>query len=72
MVGYWIAEKTDYKPGPIPAVSKSGDFERVGHYTQLIWRNTSRVGCALASGTREDVLVCRYSEGGNVVGERAI
>lgn len=72
MVGYWIAEKRDYKPGPIPTVSRSGDFEKVGHYTQVIWRNTRKVGCALASGPREDILVCRYSEGGNVIGERPV
>lgn len=72
MVDYWIAEKNDYKPGRIPEVSLSGDFGNVGHYTQVIWRNTRKVGCALASGVREDVLVCRYSEGGNVVGEHAI
>lgn len=72
MVGYWVAEKRDYKPGPIPAVSRSGDFEKVGHYTQVIWRKTRKVGCALAAGAREDVLVCRYSEGGNVIGEHAI
>lgn len=72
MIGYWVAEKRDYRPGPIPAVSRSGDFENVGHYTQVIWRNTRKVGCALAKSRREDILVCRYSEGGNVIGERAI
>lgn len=72
MIGYWIAEKRDYKPGPIPAVSRSGDFENVGHYTQLIWRNTRRVGCAVARGQREDILVCRYTQGGNVIGEHAL
>jgi hypothetical protein len=70
MVGLWIAEKRDYTPGVFPAVSRSGDYEQVGHYTQVIWRNTRRVGCALASGAREDILVCRYSEGGNVIGEQ--
>ena len=69
MIGYWIAEKRDYKPGIFPAVSRSGDLEKVGHYTQLIWRSTRKVGCALARSSREDILVCRYSEGGNVIGE---
>ena len=72
MVGLWIDEKRDYRPGIFPAVSRSGDLEKVGHYTQVIWRNTRKVGCALAPGRHEDVLVCRYSEGGNVIGERAI
>ena len=71
MVGLWIAEKKDYRPGPIPAVSRTGAFEDVGHYTQLVWADTGKVGCALAAGAEEEVLVCRYSQAGNVEGERA-
>lgn len=70
MVGLWISEKRDYRAGVFPAVSRSGDLERVGHYTQVIWRATRKVGCAVARGRKEDILVCRYSSGGNVIGER--
>jgi hypothetical protein len=70
MVHLWIAEKTDYRPGVFPNNSRSGDVETVGHYTQLIWRSTRQVGCATAVGQHEEVLVCRYSEAGNVYGER--
>ena len=72
MVGLWTAEKRDYKPGVFPNNSRSGDVEDVGHYTQLIWSNTGAVGCALARGQDEDFLVCRYSQAGNVLGERPI
>ena len=71
MVGLWIAEKANYRPGPIPAVSRTGRFEDVGHFTQIAWRGSDRVGCALASGTRDEMLVCRYRTAGNVEGERA-
>ena len=70
MVGLWVAEKSDYRPGVFPANSRSGDVEKVGHYTQLIWRETRQVGCATAVGKREEFLVCRYSEAGNVYGQR--
>jgi hypothetical protein len=70
MVGLWIAEKADFKPGIFPNNSKSGDLENVGHYTQLTWRSSHSVGCAAARGAEDDFLVCRYSEGGNVIGER--
>lgn len=70
MIGLWASEKKDYRPGVFPNNSRSGDVERVGHYTQLIWRNTGQVGCATAVGKREEFLVCRYSEPGNVYGER--
>lgn len=70
MVHLWSSEKRDYRPGVFPNNSRSGDIENVGHYTQLIWRTSRQVGCATAVGAREEVLVCRYSEAGNVYGER--
>jgi len=70
MVALWAAEKTDYRPGVFPNNSRSGDLERVGHYTQLIWRGSGQVGCATAIGRDEEFLVCRYSGAGNVYGER--
>ena len=70
MVHLWAAEKNDYRPGVFPNISRSGDVERVGHYTQMIWRASRQVGCATAVGAREEFLVCRYSEAGNVYGER--
>jgi hypothetical protein len=72
MVGLWRAERTDYRPGVFPSNSRSGDVEKVGHYTQLIWRNSRRVGCATAVGRYEEFLVCRYSEAGNISGQRPI
>jgi hypothetical protein len=70
MVALWAAEKSDYRPGVFPNNSRSGDVERVGHYTQLIWRASQRVGCATAVGRNEEILVCRYSAAGNVTGQR--
>lgn len=70
MVALWTAEKKDYRPGVFPSNSKSGDVENVGHYTQMIWRSSGQVGCATATGRREQFLVCRYSQAGNVYGER--
>lgn len=67
----WIREKRYFKPGTFPDNSKTGNVEDVGHYTQVAWRNTSTVGCAQASGFNKDVLVCRYSNAGNYIGEQA-
>lgn len=72
MVGLWVAEKRNYKPGIFPLVSRTGRLEDVGHYTQVIWRNSSHVGCAIIQGQADEFLVCRYSEGGNVIGQRPI
>jgi hypothetical protein len=69
MVALWAEEKKHFRPGPIPNNSRTGAFEDVGHYTQMMWRDSDRVGCALASGAEEEVLVCRYRTAGNVEGE---
>ena len=69
MVDGWIEEKGHFRPGRFPDNSKTGDFADVGHYTQLMWRDSDRVGCALAASAEEEVLVCRYRTAGNVVGE---
>ena len=70
MVDGWIRERRFFKPGSFPDNSTTGRVADVGHYTQLVWRDTGSVGCAVASGRSEDVLVCRYSDAGNYVGER--
>ncbi len=72
MVGFWLAEKEYFKPGRFPAVSTTGRAADVGHYTQIIWRETTKVGCGLGRGGTEDILVCRYKVAGNVVGEQPI
>ncbi|WP_225206432.1 CAP domain-containing protein [Novosphingobium huizhouense] len=72
MVAAWEREKRYFKPGRFPDNSTTGRMADVGHYTQLIWRDTGQVGCALAHGAAEDVLVCRYSSAGNYIGESPI
>lgn len=70
MVNAWIREKRYFRPGRFPNNSTTGDVEDVGHYTQLVWRETGEVGCARASNRGEDFLVCRYAQAGNYIGER--
>lgn len=69
MVDGWIREKRYFKPGVFPHNSVTGNISDVGHYTQLMWRDTGQVGCAIATGKIEDVMVCRYAQAGNYVGE---
>lgn len=70
MVGGWAAEKRLFEPGTFPEVSDSGHWQDVAHYTQMIWRGTARLGCAVRSSASADVLVCRYAPPGNIVGQR--
>ena len=70
MVGGWGSEKRFFHAGTFPNVSRTGDWSDVGHYTQMIWPTTAKVGCALASTPRVDYLVCRYANKGNIDGRR--
>lgn len=68
MIGGWLFEKRHFTPGLFPTVSRTGSWRDVGHYTQIVWPTTQRVGCALATNARYDYLVCRYWPAGNVQG----
>jgi uncharacterized protein YkwD len=43
-----------------------------GHYTQVVWKTTTTVGCAIAvcEDSHEQVWVCQYQPPGNWVGKK--
>jgi hypothetical protein len=55
MIGQFIAEREDFQPGTFPYVTRDGNWHNVAHYTQIVWRGTRRVGCAIA---RRGVMTC--------------
>ena len=40
-----------------------------GHFTQVIWKNTKRLGCGVARSRQREVWVCNYDPPGNWRGE---
>jgi hypothetical protein len=70
MVDGWLSERSMFRQGSFPNVSTTGSWHDVGHYTQIVWPSTARVGCAVRASAQWDYLVCRYSSPGNVMGER--
>ncbi|ADO68458.1 uncharacterized protein STAUR_0654 [Stigmatella aurantiaca DW4/3-1] len=75
VVRNWAAEASDFDY----ARNTCNPGKACGHYTQIVWRNTTQVGCALKectenspfSGfTRWNFWVCNYSPPGNFVGQR--
>ncbi len=68
MIDTFLDERRNYTPGTFPHNSRTGRWEDVAHYTQIIWPGTKEVGCAVAKGRVNDVLVCRYWPAGNTVG----
>jgi Cysteine-rich secretory protein family len=72
MIAMWTEEKARTRSGRFPDVSSTGNWHDVGHYTQIIWPSTTKLGCAMASGRGDDYLVCRYGPAGNRVGETVV
>ena len=68
MIGALVDERRFFRPGRFPAVSRTGNWSDVGHYTQIVWPTSQRVGCATASNRTHDYLVCRYLPAGNIMG----
>jgi hypothetical protein len=68
LVDMWSREKLLLEPGLFPNVSRTGRWEDVAHYTQMVWPTTTRVGCAIYAADW-DYLICRYSPPGNKDGK---
>ena len=68
LVDLWSREKLLLRPGLFPAVSRTGEWEDVAHYTQMVWPTTTHVGCAIFAADW-DYLICRYSPPGNLDGK---
>jgi len=64
VVDSWGSEKDDYH-GEV--VGKSNAV--VGHYTQIVWRTTTEVGCAAFQCGSALLVVCNYSPAGNWMGQ---
>lgn len=59
----WYKEIKDYTFGqPDPGVK----FSKVGHFTQLVWKDSKRLGVGKAiSGSKAVYVVCNYDPPGN-------
>lgn len=75
-VARWVGEKVNYHHDTNSCESSCGPGGNqpcvCGHYTQVVWRNTTRVGCARHSCpglTYGNTVVCNYAPAGNVSGQ---
>ena len=67
VIDSWGNEKADYDL----ALNACKAGAVCGHYTQIVWRDTLKVGCGMAAcnDNHEQVWVCHYSPAGNISGE---
>src|SRR5262249_12464923 len=67
-VASWVAEAKDYDY----ASNTCAPGKVCGHYTQVVWRATEKLGCAVytcAALTFKSTIVCDYGPGGNTGGK---
>lgn len=62
----WEGEKPLYKGGVLTRTN----WKPAGHYTQMVWRNTTRLGCGEAECKGMLMVVCNYDPPGNYIGQR--
>lgn len=63
----WYDEIKDYRFGqPSP-----GNFSQVGHFTQVVWKESRELGVGIAKTGNNVYIVCNYDPPGNFMGEYA-
>jgi hypothetical protein len=69
-VGSWESEKQDYNYDS----NTCAPGKQCGHYTQVVWSSTQRLGCGRAvrttNGRTYVIWVCNYAPPGNTIGQR--
>lgn len=79
-VAGWVAEVACWDFGTISGTERCDatcvqglSSNGCGHYTQVVWRNTQRVGCGYSTcesqGFTFEVWVCNYDPPGNFIGQ---
>jgi uncharacterized protein YkwD len=60
VIAMWYDEIADYD------FKKGGFSMSTGHFTQVVWKDTTRLGCGVAQCSGMDIWVCNYDPPGNV------
>lgn len=63
-VDQWGGEKLQYHDEVV-----GEEKAMVGHYTQMVWRTTTEVGCAAFNCGSSLIVICNYNPPGNWIGQ---
>ena len=65
----WLNEKSNYHGQAV--TGQESPTETIGHYTQMVWKGTTEIGCASANDSSKGytVVSCRFLPPGNVMGQ---
>ena len=75
----WVEEESDFAAaGGYGSADAPNTSEMTGHFTQVVWKGTSKIGCATITcnsgmplGGSGTFTVCNYKEAGNMMGAYA-
>lgn len=59
----WYNERSNYN------FNNPGFASNTGHFTQVVWKGTTRIGCGFATCGGQRLLVCHYWRPGNTTGQ---
>jgi hypothetical protein len=62
----WMSESSKYD-------YTKNNFSNAGHYTQVVWRDSVRIGCAIVNcpnARYNNTVLCDYAPGGNISGQK--
>ncbi|XP_030477831.2 pathogenesis-related protein PR-1-like [Cannabis sativa] len=63
----WMEEEKDYSYES----NSCANGKMCGHYTQIVWQSTKRVGCArVICDNKDTFMICNYDPPGNYIGEK--
>jgi pathogenesis-related protein 1 len=66
-ISAWVTEKSFYNY----AQNRCNPGKQCGHYTQIVWKGTTDVGCATQRCSNgSQIWACSYFPAGNIVGAR--
>ncbi|MCL5998483.1 MAG: CAP family protein [Chloroflexi bacterium] len=67
LVNDWCSESTQYSGQTMD----NENYKIFGHFTQVVWKATTKVGCGVARDNAGQVVwVCNYNPPGNYVGQK--